>query len=84
MQGYDPSRSDAGRDLSKTARHGLVRKPMKTVAPDALVVEALGQRIGVGDRRMAAMERRVEAADLHRFGEGAPGRRDAFEVVRLV
>jgi len=57
---------------------------MKTVAPYPAGGELPGQRIGLGDRRLAAMERGIEASHLTDVRRGGRDRADRGDVVRLM
>ncbi len=57
---------------------------MEAVAAHALHVEAFGQRVMIGKRAMAAVERGVEAGDLRQSGATLENRADRREIVRLM
>ena len=58
---------DVRRDLAQPLGDILVGQAVKAVAAHAFVVEPLGDRVVVGDRAVAAMERGVEAGDLRQI-----------------
>jgi hypothetical protein len=62
----------------------VIAQPVKAVAAHALVVEAAGQREGVVDPGVAAVEGGVETGHLHGVGEGRDGGATPGEVVGLV
>ena len=72
------------RHLRQPARDVLVRQPVKSVAAHAFLVEALWQRVAVGNFGMAAMKRRVEAGDLRKLRLSLQQRADRAEIVRLM
>jgi hypothetical protein len=49
-----------------------VRQAVKPVAPNALLIQNVGDREPVGHRRMATMERGVETGDLWHAWEPLP------------
>jgi hypothetical protein len=57
---------------------------MKTVAPDTLLIERIGQGEGLLDLRRAAVKGGIEACHLWQFGIEARRHLDWREVVRLV
>ena len=65
-------------------RDVLVRQAVKPVSLDTRLSDVLGQRHQLGDRRLSAMEARVEAGDLRHAWQPRRGRVDRGEVVRLV
>ena len=62
----------------------LIRQPVKSVAADAFLVEALRQRVAVGNFGMAAMKRRIEAGDLRKLRLSLQQRADRAKIVRLM
>ena len=57
---------------------------MEAVTTHAAVGDRLGQRKGLGDGRLAAVKRRVEAGDLRQRWRTLHQRPDRREIVRLV
>ena len=75
---------DLGRDFAQLSHDVLVGESVEAVAAHALVVIGARQRIGVVDKRMAAMESGVEAGDLRRRWKRLHRRLDTGDIVRLV
>ena len=75
---------NVGRQLRQPARDVFVGQPVKAVAADAFLVEALGQRVAVGNFGMAAMKCRVEAGDLRKLRLSLQQSADGAEIVRLM
>jgi hypothetical protein len=57
---------------------------VETVAADAVVVEPARQSVPVGELRMAAVKRGIEARHLREIGLSRGDRADASEIVRLM
>ena len=60
------------------------RQPVEAIALDASRAHIAGQRHDFGDRRLAAMEARVEARDLWHTGKARRDGVNCREVVRLM
>ena len=75
---------DLRRDLGQDRGDVLVRQAVEAVALHAGLADLARQRHQLGDRRLAAMEARVEAGDLRHAGQPLGDRLDGREVVRLV
>ena len=84
MRNDDPSACDGRRNFRQAARDVFVGKAVKSVAPHAFRVEALGNRVMVGQRIMGAMKRGIEARDLGNPGHAVKKRADRRKVVRLM
>ena len=84
MRNDHPAAGDIGRDLRQPIGNVLVRETMEAVAAHALRIEALGQRVMIGERTVAAVERRIEAGDLRQFGTSFENGADRREIVRLM
>src|SRR5450759_2575632 len=66
VSGDDASLRDPGIELRKAVPDVLVRQAVESVAADAGLAERAGQGHDVGDVRVAAVERRVEAGHVKR------------------
>ena len=71
--------------FGRTASHVAVARAVESVAADAeLLVELVGQRVGVGDFGNRGVKGGVEAGDLRNVGQFVHGRPNAREVRRIV
>ena len=84
MGDHHATGGDLRRDLGQHARDVLIRQAVEAVTTDALVVEPPRQREPVGELRMTAVERGVEAGHLRQVGLDRGDRADAGEIVRLM
>ena len=84
MEHDRPARGRARVVLRQHGGDVLVGEAVESVALHALPRQLLGQREHLGHRRVAAMERRVEAGDLRQFRPPLEQHPDRGQVVRLV
>ncbi|CFN72128.1 Uncharacterised protein [Bordetella pertussis] len=82
--GHDLAAGDLGQRAPQALRDVLVRQAVETVAPHALLVQVLGQRVAVGQRRVGAVEGRVEAGHLRDVRPALADHADGRKVVGLV
>jgi hypothetical protein len=75
---------DVRSDLAESLGDIFVGQAVKAVAAYAFDVQALWNRIMVGDRAVAAMKGGVEAGDLRQAWKTGEQRANRREVVRLV
>ena len=67
MRDDDPAVGDLGRALRQHRGDVFVGQPVKPVAPDALLVQRIGQRKSLRHLGRGAVKRGVEARDLRQF-----------------
>src|SRR5450759_2415635 len=82
--GDDASLRDLGIEFREAACDVLVREAVESVTADAGVAERAGQSHDVGDVRVAAMERRVEAGHVKRRRIAGAGGAEGAEAPGLV
>ena len=62
---YDhASLCDVRRNFVQAGRDVFIRKPVKSVPPDAFAIEVFGDCIMIGNGTVRTMECRIEAGDL--------------------
>ena len=71
-------------DFRQLAGDVVIRQAVETIALDAFLRERAGNGIGLRQRRLGAVEGRIEAADLTDCGQQRPHGFDCAQVVRLV
>ena len=74
----------SGSSSERRRRDVLVRQAVEAIAADAGLAERAGQGHDVGDFRVAAMERRVEAGHVKRRGIAGAGGAEGVEAPGLV
>ena len=82
--GDDASLRDLGIELRETACDVLVRQAVEPVAADAGLAERARQGHDVGDVRVAAVERRIEAGHVKRRRVAGAGGAEGVETPGLV
>src|SRR5215472_4541546 len=84
MSDNDAAFGNRGIKLRQAAGNVFIRQAVKTVAPHALLIEALGDRVTVGEWTVRAMKRSIKARHLKQFRPLCQERVDRGEIVRLV
>ena len=71
MGNDDAPARDRRRDFGQASSDVFIRQAVETVAPHALGVEVLRQRVVIGNRAVTAMKGGVETRDLRQVRESA-------------
>ena len=84
MRDDDPALGDFGRNVRQGLRDVFIGKTVKSVTPDALLVQPAGYGVVVRDLVVVAVKGRVEAGDLRQRGKIGEQRADRRQIVGLM